>query len=80
MIRVERAIHKRSINNSRAVPLAQLLRHLQPLSLPDQAKTLTAQRNVFCTKPREDLATAKARIPLRKIMNPTNQLRFFDTA
>jgi len=61
MIRVKRAIHmrsinKRSINNSRAVPLAaplaQLLRHLQPLSLPDQAKTLTAQRNVFCTKPR----------------------------
>ena len=79
MIRVERAIHKRSINNSRAVPLAQLLRHLQPLSLPDQAKTLTAQRKAFCAKPREDLAIAKARMPLGKIMNPTNQLRFLGT-
>ena len=38
MIRVKRAIHKRSINNSCAVPLATplalLLRHLQPLSSP----------------------------------------------
>jgi hypothetical protein len=79
VVRVERPIDIACALAS-ATPFSLLASDLEAFSLPDQSKTIPADRKAFALKDGMDLPIAEARIPISQLMNATNKPCFFDPA